>query len=178
MIIELAGDLLSRTEQEITNHEAELEQLRQLRASLSAFIEQPGQVRSAPAPEGSPAPASSEAVRSGAASDPAPAAVPLPPGDGSPAIQPPGRGRGGGETQQRGGRPARRAAPSTSAPAAPVSLPHGIPPRVNCPDCDAKVRPGGLGPHRRFRHGHRAEKNPRSAAPLDLPPRLDQAVGE
>ena len=167
MIVELAGDLLARTEQEITTHEAELERLRQLRTSLSAFIDQPeqGSRRADPVRVGSPAPASTPtSPRSGAApadrgSDPAgeetPAAGGLGDGPASPA-----------------------AASSKRRPARPM--------RVSCPDCDAEVRPGGLGPHRRFKHSHAATpkprpvavKNPRSSPPLDLPPRLDRVVGE
>ncbi len=177
-MIEHARASILQIDRQIERVALELDSLNALRAAWERWlalrgelIEQPGQgartVGSAGA--SSPAPVSAGAVRSGAAPAPAPAVAPLPHGSGSPAIQPAGRGRDGGEAHRRGGRPASSVA---------ASLPHGSPPRVTCPECDAEVRPGGLGPHRRHRHGHRADKNPRSTPPLDLPPRIDQAVGE
>ena len=176
MIADLAATLLTRTEVEITSHEAELERLRQLRASLLAFIDQPEQESLPAGPArgvGSPAPASSEAGRSGAASAPAPAAVPSPPGGGSPAIPQPKRSTAG------------RAVDATKG-------------WVRCPECGERVRAQGLGAHRSRSKAHAAavnsltvlvrppaaqkrpatERNPRTTPPLDLPPRLDTAVGE
>lgn len=157
-MIDLAAELLNETGQQVEYHEREIARLQQLRASLEAFIEQPEQesLTAAPAASvGSPAPAPSEAVRSGAASDPAPAAVPSPPGGGSPAIQQPVAA----DSAQRSGADPGMDAVSRSVPP-PAST--RKPPRVSCPDCDAEVRPGGLGAHRRIKHGHRAA--PKSTA--------------
>ena len=86
---------------------------------------------------------------------PAPASRPRPVRSGAAAADrgssPAGEGTSAGTR-----RPARK--PAKQRPAA--SLPHGNPPRVTCPDCEAEVRPGGLGTHRRIKHGHRAEPKP------------------
>lgn len=77
----------------------------------------------------------------------------------------------------------------TPAPASPELVP--------CPECQKPVKPMGLGTHRRQKHGRGrstvlvrpdamvatrrpapAERNPRSAAPLELSGRLDRAAGE
>lgn len=136
-MIDLASELLSETGQQLEYHEREIARLQLLRESLEAFIDQPEQDSLPAGPAGgvgSPAPASSEAVRSGAASAPAPAAVPSPPGDGSPAIQQPGSARANGNGAAR-----------------PVGTP--TPALVTCPECEAQVKRQGIGSHRRAAHG-------------------------
>lgn len=176
-MIDLASELLNETGNQIEHHEAEIARLQQLRASLEAFIDQPDQVSLAAGPAasvGSPAPVAAGAVRSGAASAThAPAAVPLPPGDGSPATR-----------QRRRSTAGRSVDPTTGW--------------VRCPECGERVRAQGLGVHRSRSKAHAAavngptalmrqpvaqprpatERNPRSTPPLDLPRRLDTAVGE
>lgn len=66
-----------------------------------------------------------------------------PAGSPAPASQP-------GSARASGAGAARPVGTPTPAPAPRT------PPRVSCPDCDAEVRPGGLGTHRRLKHGHRA----------------------
>jgi hypothetical protein len=93
-------------------------------------------------------------------------------------------------------KPERASVPSVPAPApAPVPLPPGDGSLaiilVECPQCGEKVKRQGLGPHSRkhkprpatdrkpsLLEAPRTERNPRTTPPLDLPPRLDQAVGE
>lgn len=120
----------------------------------------------------------------------APAVVPLPPGDDSPAIDAPEQG-------------ARRPTPVRVGSPAPVSRSttgravHPTEGWVECPECGERVRAQGLGAHRSRSKRHAAviageprtpitvvrqttpaARNPRSTPPLDLPARLDRAVGE
>jgi hypothetical protein len=176
-VIELASELLTETGTQIEHHEAEIARLQQLRASLLAFIDQPDQDSLAAGPAvsvGSPAPVAAGAVRSGAASAThAPAALSLPPGERSPATQQPKRSTAG------------RSVDATKG-------------WVECPECRERVRAQGLGVHRSRSKAHAAavngptvlvrpaasqqrpaiERNPRTTPPLDLPRRLDTAVGE
>jgi endogenous inhibitor of DNA gyrase (YacG/DUF329 family) len=95
----------------------------------------------------------------------APAAIPSPPGDGSPATHQPGSARvGQRERRQRGRRaPATMAAPSTSS-SDPVGTP--APASYTCSCGRSFSRPQGLGRHRRWEGHDLAEVQ---AAMVDCP---------
>lgn len=160
-MIEHARASITEIDARIERVAAELDSLNALRAGWERYL----------ALAGAPIDSADQGVRSGT-----PAAEPEPGDDppvaSAPATQPPGRGRDGSEAQQRGGRQVRRAAPSTSAPSAAAS-----PLTCSHPGCgrtfDSVQR---LGSHR-FQ-AHERVRNPRSAPPLELPPRADQVVGE
>ena len=149
-MIDEARALLERVEGRTALLEAELRQLGELRASLLAFIEQPGQAEAsgeAPAGVGSPVPASTPAAGQGVPPTSPPPATSNGCPECSADIKPQGLG-----THRR----LKHGVVPTPAAAAPELR--------ECPECGDEVKAIGLGTHRRLKHGRRTTHAPPSPA--------------